>query len=454
LIAINTSPVNESAVGVIIAGVVAMCSALSGTTWVYFMVASQISRDPTLSPISLGQMGVLAAVLMMPFTSVQARVFQAVSRVRSIVPFLLWLLLSKLMFHNLTQWEFYASIVVFILALAYMLGEHADVRCYVFAVLCGTALPSMLFIAKEIGLQIISKEYVSLSVNMEIARTGSGRGDVNTDAANLAIFIAATLSILVCEAAAIKSRALRRWLAIVLVTLCVVGLQALVSTYSRGGYYGLLLGMICFISMQIRAKWTLARRFVPAVLVLLGVCTVIGGVAYDRLNGAYNGVAATMNARNADDGLGAANGIGWLSGRSTVWLESLRVAAEYPFTGARYDSEYQSSEIASIAISRGELGIAAHNVFIELAERAGVPALGLFLYFLYGAYKSALRAMLVRWSPTIVVIIVCILAAFMTLSISSWKTFWCVMAIVYAPRVSADYWPGMRKVCPSRLFGH
>ncbi len=163
----------------------------------------------------------------------------------------------------------------------------------------------------------------------------------------------------------------------------VLGLMAvnLILTGSRAGWLGAAVGLICFVLMS-RAWSAPLRGRVKITLTALILAVII----------AFPFGVKTLGARLSPSSLGYA----W-SFRSLVWQGGAKMVADKPLLGHGLGSwrslfpAYRPQTLARNQSQRQYETLHAHNEFLELAAETGVIGLGIFLWLLVAAFRTARR---------------------------------------------------------------
>jgi putative inorganic carbon (HCO3(-)) transporter len=243
----------------------------------------------------------------------------------------------------------------------------------------------------------------------------------------------------------------RRNQALVLAAVVIVA-SALVLTFSRGGYMGVLIGLaVAGIVLLPGRSWSTARsRLSRVALPIVGAVLVVGALAivWPPVNGFAGRVAQRVLSIPA---------VSESSNRShlDLWEVGIRMAAEHPLFGTGPDTyilifpDYRDRVLtpdraAIMARFRPE---SAHNVYISTAAGAGIPALIAYLVIIGAALAAGIRAAR-RPLPAAArlalaglmgaVAVHLVTDAFMTAEPSSSAIFWVLLGSIagLAPRLS------------------
>ncbi len=138
----------------------------------------------------------------------------------------------------------------------------------------------------------------------------------------------------------------------------IMTLAAIVLTYSRGGFLGLLAAILVL--------WITARRKARGVLILLGL---VAGVALVAPAEYYERVSSIGDTDDYDRSI---------QGRFQAWDVALKATADHPLTGVGYNNFHRVFPRYSKHPPR-----VTHNSYLQIASECGIPALvayvGLFL---------------------------------------------------------------------------
>lgn len=137
-----------------------------------------------------------------------------------------------------------------------------------------------------------------------------------------------------------------------------LGLFALLLTFSRGAYVGTVVGLF------VLAVWK-DRRFLwlLPILLILGVIFFLFGT-----NGNLTYLISLLDAGNEST----------LVGRSTYWRNTLAMIQDFPFTGAglaTYSQVFEDLYFYNIFPYQGMSYLHAHNTYFAIAIDLGLPAL-------------------------------------------------------------------------------
>lgn len=245
-----------------------------------------------------------------------------------------------------------------------------------------------------------------------------GRFDANEFAAVLALGIP--------MAALIAAERRMGFLHVVNLAYPVIAVFGVVLAASRGGLVTCLVALLVvpFSMTQLPAP----RR----VALLLGVVAALG------LSFAFAPRVFPELYRNLDRLAGTADELagGTLTGRTTIWAETLQVFWESPLVGV-------GAGAARHALASGEFGrnVVAHNVFLAVAADTGAVGLLLFLALIGVAVAAAFLAPS-RQRPFLIVLALALVVAMMPISIEARKATWftLVALALHQPVVVSGWW--------------
>lgn len=232
----------------------------------------------------------------------------------------------------------------------------------------------------------------------EIPRPG---GTVSTNPAGFASFIMPSL-FMVIAMAIVKTRVWPRPYAVLL---SMMGIAALILTFTRGAWSGFVLGMIAVSIIGIKT------HAIAGKTILLGaVVAIIGGLL----------LLPVMLARVAGDY--SSEGVSTTSGmdeRIGLMRIAMNIIAEHPLTGigpGSYGYQFKSY----IPGDMNQWLFIVHNEFLLRAAEIGIPGALAFVFFLIVGFKVALR--LARTGQTLIG--VCALGWFGAMIALVWQMNW------------------------------
>ncbi len=231
-----------------------------------------------------------------------------------------------------------------------------------------------------------------------IARPG---GTVSTNPAGFASFIMPLL-FMVIAMVMVKDPVWPRGYAVIL---SLMGITALVLTFTRGAWSGFVLGMIVLSIMGLKS------RVISGKIVLTGtVAAVIGGmlllpVMLERVAGDYSGESVSTTS-GMDERMG-------------LIQIALNIISEHPLTGIGPGS-YGYLFKNYIPGGMDQWLFVVHNEFLLRAAEIGIPGALAFAFFLIVGFKVALR--LSRSGHSL--ISVCALGWFAALIALVWQMNW------------------------------
>jgi putative inorganic carbon (HCO3(-)) transporter len=278
-----------------------------------------------------------------------------------------------------------------------MVQSEEDFRRIVRLLLVAIAMQSVIYFIQS-GLGVTFDLVGQTWEEGDISRPG---GTVSTNPAGFASFIMPPLFMAIAIAI-VKARVWPRGYA-VLVSL--MGIAALVLTFTRGAWSGFALGMIVVAIMGVRS------RAIPGKTVLLGTAAaVIGGlmllpVMLARVAGDYSGEGGSTTS-GLDERLG-------------LIQIALNIVAEHPVTGIGPGS-YGYLFKSHLPGGMDQWLFVVHNEFLLRAAEIGIPGALAFVFFLIVGFKVALR--LARTGQTLIG--VCALGWFGALIALVWQMNW------------------------------
>jgi probable O-glycosylation ligase (exosortase A-associated) len=199
-----------------------------------------------------------------------------------------------------------------------------------------------------------------------------GPGGQFADNNDYALFLDMTIPLAIFFGAAEKNR----WIKLGMYVLALMTAITVLFTYSRGGFLGL-----CTVSVLMVFKSRHKIIGLSAVLIVgLTLALVLPQGIFDRMS--------TIRDAHKTDGSAM--------GRIEAWQVSMRIVADHPFVGVGMRNilnlygRYNSGQ---------DLGLVAHNSWLQLATDAGLPALFLFISVIglsYWRLGAARRLMKIR----------------------------------------------------------
>jgi len=278
-----------------------------------------------------------------------------------------------------------------------MVQSDEDFRRIVRLLLVAIAMQSVIYFIQS-GLGVTFDLVGQTWEEGDISRPG---GTVSTNPAGFASFIMPPLFMAIAIAI-VKARVWPRGYAVLV---SVMGIAALVLTFTRGAWSGFALGMIVVAIMGMRS------RAIPGKTVLLGaVAAVIGGlmllpVMLARVAGDYSGEGGSTTS-GLDERLG-------------LIQIALNIVAEHPVTGIGPGS-YGYLFKSHVPRGMDQWLFVVHNEFLLRAAEIGIPGALAFVFFLIVGFKVALR--LARTGQTLIG--VCALGWFGALIALVWQMNW------------------------------
>lgn len=198
-----------------------------------------------------------------------------------------------------------------------------------------------------------------------------GPGGQFGDNNDFALFLDMTIPLAIYLGASEKNR----WIKLVLYVLALLTAITVLFTYSRGGFLGL-----CTVTLLMVAK---SRRKILG----LGAALVIGTALFLLVpQGITERMSTIKDAHKVD---------GSAMGRIEAWQLSVRIVTDHPFVGVGMRNILNMYDRYSTIQN---LGIVAHNSWLQIATDAGLPALILFVmtiiwnYVRLGAARRILKA--------------------------------------------------------------
>ncbi|HXJ29777.1 MAG TPA: O-antigen ligase family protein [Gemmatimonadales bacterium] len=158
-------------------------------------------------------------------------------------------------------------------------------------------------------------------------------------------------------------------------TLAVVGVVMLLLTKSRGSLFGLSAAL--FVVAMLRFSGRGALLSVSAVgTALLALVIFVPDLSVDAERWATLGRSTTLDLFT-------------MTGRTDLFHDLLRYAADRPILGYGYDSFWEPVHILEIARSQGWIVGSSHNAYIGMLIDLGVVGCGLFLFLLGSSLWTA-----------------------------------------------------------------
>lgn len=160
-----------------------------------------------------------------------------------------------------------------------------------------------------------------------------------------------------------------------LATLAVVGVVMLLLTKSRGSLFGL--GAALFVVSMLRFSRRTALLAVCAIgTALLALMIFVPDLSVDAERWATLGRSTTLDLFT-------------MTGRTDLFHDLLRYAADRPILGYGYDSFWEPVHILEIARSQGWIVGSSHNAYIGMLIDLGVVGCALFFFLLGSSLWAA-----------------------------------------------------------------
>jgi len=158
-------------------------------------------------------------------------------------------------------------------------------------------------------------------------------------------------------------------------TLAVVGVVMLLLTKSRGSLFGLSAAL--FVVSMLRFNRRMALLTVSALgTALLAVIIFVPDVSVSAERWAMLGRSTTLDLFS-------------MTGRTDLFHDLLRYAADRPLLGYGYDSFWEPVHILEIARSQGWIVGSSHNAYIGMLIDLGAVGCALFLFLLVSSLWTA-----------------------------------------------------------------
>lgn len=272
-----------------------------------------------------------------------------------------------------------AAYIVVFFAARYAFSEAGQVRALSIALLAGGLIASAYGLAQWVGLDPIWADLFK-------SRIFSTMGQANA--------LAAFLAVAIVMAVVLAARG--RWLILLAASVAPVSL-ALVLTFGRGGYVGLVAGLAVAGAVLLRGlDAAVVRRFAPrvaaglvAALIIVTTLALAWQPAADLVSRVSERVAVVADPSESSNRI-----------RLDLWSVALDITADHPLLGTGPDSYvlefpgYRDDVLppdraANLARFRVE---SPHNVYLAVASGSGIPALLALLVLVVSCFWLGARA--------------------------------------------------------------
>jgi O-antigen ligase len=255
-------------------------------------------------------------------------------------------------------------------------------------------------------------EYSHRGRSMAFSRPVGTGGSPNETGGHIAILLLVTLSLLLYT----KSRFENTLVWIVLL----MGMAALILTFSRGSWVGFAVGLVVFLFVALRHHWMSWKKVITVAILIVMILGVF---------------SVPMAARLSQDDRGAA----WA--RVPLMKLAFNMIQEHPFIGIGVNNfsielpRYLSSEL------RGEWLYIVHNQYLLVFAETGLIGLFFFLSIIAIVMQTCLRCIkhndpLISPLSTGILSGIIALSIFMTVELSisrlTVQLFWIMASIVMA----------------------
>ena len=449
MLLLNYQPVNSSQWALPLAACAAIVSAFSAQSWIVMVVLSQIAPDPPDALLSLGQLAVVGWAVTLPINGMVQKLRACGGLLTELLPLSLWCAALGLTVGNPMSLGFLSGPAVALIAWAYISGSTRGPFTLLRAVVFSMGYPVLGYLAKLAGVSIVSKTYGSAGI-LSVERVGSGRGDVNTDALNLCIFMVGMLAIALYKLNTRQGRAVPGSV-FGYVACAAMALPPLFQTVSRGSIYGaaVLIPAALFYYLWFSRR---ARTILIVGAAFLGTFGVAVGMSEWQFPGTrfLHESVETVERRSAAATGADVGPLGFLSDRSGLWNDHLTMMMQYPLSGPPRGSRWQAGGLGGTVGNSSDGWFAAHNTFIEFGSVGGIPAFLMFLWMFFAPPVRLLRRQGPVEAFVFLAVLSGVLVGFSTLSIASWKSYWILLALV---RARTYYAAPVRVGVSSRLLG-
>ena len=392
----------------------AMCW-LTPMTGMMYTACAQFLPFPAGSFMNPAQVGFVtwAVVTVIRYRRIR---FRGIQPLIYVVPVLLWVSLTTGSFLAAAKDEYFKALGYALVACQQVSESRGRYMKLLLGLGLGSLLVTVAYWGYIVGLPVPILEWGT-------TREGIRRiGGTRADAVMVWPAVLFALSVLIGVAtASLRSPrpAEENWwvLPLGVIALC-IGVPALISTMTTGGYSGFMVLLtayavlfpLCFRHGEMHGK--VGRRFIvalSAVLVTMGVL-----LAFDAFGLRTRVEAMWRHQQRVKEEQSLA------ASREDVWTVALNTIAQHPWAGITY-----SGEDEEIPREYQHLGFyLSHNVFLDYGRGGGIPAILMFgAFFLYPAVAMLRRRRRQKYFPFLL-LHVAFLVFFMGLSFQYYKTFW------------------------------
>jgi O-antigen ligase len=430
--ALNLPVVHGSSLAAVIAVIVAVFSALDGYCWAAFMATSQIVADPQGLPLTLAQLGVVAWAVTLPLNSTLGAVKHIRCLWSYIAPLTVWIIILEVGANCTWGVSWFVGPITFLIAGLYFLDPRTEGKLALKIIVLSAGTAALGYWLPKLGVSVLGITYAASDYTLGFARTGYGRGDSNNAAINVVVFLLGATALTIFSETKTFDRRVKE---VVFVAACwALGIPALLATVSRGGLYAIPLGLLVILLIYLRARGSSAVGGFLAVgcVIVLAASSVVFFDAGAAILGKFGETRSFVDLKDQSDVTSNTVGPNFLAGRSQIWLNHLDMMIQYPLTGIRRGENWTfPGAVGGGAVGVNDFWFAAHNVFIEYGSRSGILGCVLFLVVFYRAPRQLWRrAGLVESAPYLCVI-VAIGLMFLSFSVTTWKTLWLVLALIW-----------------------
>ena len=254
LLLLDVGPINGSAIAIVIAIFAAGLASLNPYTWVFYVAASQVVADPAQAPFTLAQIAIIAWIVTLPFNKCLYGIRQAGPIIVYVAPFLAWQCFAGVLARQEILTGVVYAAVYAVITFAYLHRPGIRAHLILLCLLIGTCYAVVGYWGMIARIPIIAPSFINYAGTAAFQRIGSGRGDANTVAQNVPVFLLGGIALFTFR----KAWARRSGPALALLTLVLfaLGIPALAGAVSRGGLYTVPLGLIAIIcTAAISRSW-------------------------------------------------------------------------------------------------------------------------------------------------------------------------------------------------------
>lgn len=185
----------------------------------------------------------------------------------------------------------------------------------------------------------------------------------------------------------------------------------LLLTFSRGGWLGLLVGLLVFALLKDRR-----------ILILILIAALLGtALMPDVILKRIGTIGSPLDSSN--------------SYRFTVWRETIRIIRSFPLTGVGLGHQSFMKIYPFYMLDRGKRPFHSHNSYLQTLAETGIIGLLVFLWLLAGTFKRGLKAVAATRDPFLKHIIIASLAAIAGVLVQGMGE-----VIIYLPKITTLFW--------------